>query len=142
MKYDPALSYAWIKYAELETLLDEIQRARALYNLAVAQSYLDMPELVWKAYIDFEVGHGQVMTVRSVYRRLLDRSVHPKVWNSFAEFEMTQEAGGSGDDALESARSIWREGHSTLKERQLAEEVSLFLFTLIHSFFHFDKFLI
>jgi hypothetical protein len=28
---------------------------RALYELAIAQPLLDMPELLWKGYIDFEI---------------------------------------------------------------------------------------
>jgi len=35
----------WIKFAELETLLGETERARAIYNLAVQQPRLDMPEV-------------------------------------------------------------------------------------------------
>ena len=32
-----------------------MDRARAIYELAIAQPVLDMPELLWKSYIDVEV---------------------------------------------------------------------------------------
>ena len=35
----------WIKYAELEAILGDIDRSRAIYNLAVEQPQIDMPEL-------------------------------------------------------------------------------------------------
>ena len=43
-----------MKQTELETLLGDIDRARGIYELAVEQPRLDMPEILWKAYIDFE----------------------------------------------------------------------------------------
>lgn len=52
----PSNSEAWIQYAEFETALDELERARSIYELAVGSHVnIDMPETVWKAYIDFEV---------------------------------------------------------------------------------------
>ena len=35
----------WIKFAELETILGETERARAIYDLATQQPRLDMPEV-------------------------------------------------------------------------------------------------
>lgn len=43
------------RFAELEVMLAEANRARGLYELAIQQPVLDMPEAVWKAYIDFEI---------------------------------------------------------------------------------------
>ena len=48
---------------------------------------LDMPEKVWKAYIDFEVENGQIGKARDLYHSLLQRTKHVKVWASFAKFE-------------------------------------------------------
>lgn len=67
------------QFAELETLLGDIERARAIYELAVNQPRLDMPELLWKAYIDFESGQGEVDRARQLYERLLERTHHVKV---------------------------------------------------------------
>ena len=74
-------SDAWIMYAEFEGALGELDRARAIFSLAIGLNQeasslelraqdsssvqpaattiaLDMPEKVWKAYIDFEVENG------------------------------------------------------------------------------------
>ncbi|KAG9148524.1 hypothetical protein Leryth_025046 [Lithospermum erythrorhizon] len=40
--------YAWSKNAELERSLAETERARAIFELAIDQPALDMPELIWK----------------------------------------------------------------------------------------------
>lgn len=54
----PENCQAWSKYAELEAGLGETERARAIFELAVNQPVLDMPEVVWKAYIDIEIKQG------------------------------------------------------------------------------------
>lgn len=38
----------WMKFAELETLLGDVDRARGIYELAIKQPLLDMPEILWK----------------------------------------------------------------------------------------------
>ena len=48
LEWSPENCYAWSKYAELEKSLDENERARAIFELAIAQPALDMPELLWK----------------------------------------------------------------------------------------------
>jgi crooked neck len=87
LEWSPKNCYAWSKYAELEKPLGETERARAVFELAIAQPTLDMPELLWKAYIDFEVAECEFEKARVLYRRLLDRTKHLKVWISYAEFE-------------------------------------------------------
>ncbi|PFX23659.1 Crooked neck-like protein 1 [Stylophora pistillata] len=52
-EFNPANCTTWVKYAELETILGDTERARALFKLAVNQPLLDMPEVLWKAYRDF-----------------------------------------------------------------------------------------
>lgn len=68
-----------LQFAELETLLGDSDRAAAIYELAVNQPRLDMPELLWKAYIDFEVNLGELDKARLLYERLLERTLHVKV---------------------------------------------------------------
>ena len=47
-----------------------------------------MPELLWKAYINFEVDEqGDHEKARSIYECLIGLSGHHKVWISFAEFK-------------------------------------------------------
>lgn len=56
---------------------------RAIFELATSQSELDMPELLWKAYIDFEITEQEVERARKLFERLLDRSNHVKVHSLF-----------------------------------------------------------
>ncbi|XP_042451395.1 crooked neck-like protein 1 [Zingiber officinale] len=86
LEWAPANCYAWLKYTEFERTLNETERARALFELAIAQPALDMPELLWKAYIDFEIP-TEFEKTRQLYDRLLDRTKHLKVWLSYAKFE-------------------------------------------------------
>ncbi|KAI0342562.1 protein prenylyltransferase [Trametopsis cervina] len=89
LEFDPSNSSAWIKYAEVETQLEDFSRTRAIFELGVSQPQLSMPELLWKAYIDFETEEGERDKVRSLYERLLSLSGHVKVWISYALFEAT-----------------------------------------------------
>lgn len=63
----------------MESLLGETDRARGIYELAINRKLLDMPELLWKAYIDFEIEQYDWERARSLYRRLLNRTQHVKV---------------------------------------------------------------
>lgn len=38
-----------------------------------------MPELIWKAYIDFELAEDEFTLAEQLYERLLQRSSHVKV---------------------------------------------------------------
>ena len=55
LEFTPQNCSTWIKYAELETILGDPDRARAIFELAITQSMLDMPEVLWKTFIDFEI---------------------------------------------------------------------------------------
>lgn len=48
LEWSPENCYAWSKFAELERSLAETDRARAIFELAISQTTLDMPELLWK----------------------------------------------------------------------------------------------
>ena len=67
------------QYAELETILGDAERSRAIFELAINQTKLDMPEVLWKAYIDFEIEQEEYDRTRQLYRRLLQRTQHVKV---------------------------------------------------------------
>jgi crooked neck len=75
LEWSPSDCHAWTKFAALEKTLDEIERARSIYELAIQQPLLDMPELLWKAYIDFEIELKEYNNVRKLYRRLLQEPV-------------------------------------------------------------------
>lgn len=62
LEWNPANCNAWCRFAELERSLEEFERARCIYELAISQAVLDMPELLWKAYIDFEIEKGEKCT--------------------------------------------------------------------------------
>ncbi|KAL2305610.1 hypothetical protein Nmel_003492 [Mimus melanotis] len=79
LEFAPENCTSWIKFAELETILGDIDRARAIYELAIGQPRLDMPEVLWKSYIDFEIEQEEYEKTRNLYRRLLQRTQHVKV---------------------------------------------------------------
>jgi len=66
LKAMPHNCRAWSKYADLENSVGETERCRAIYKLAVAQSALDMPEMLWKNYIDFDIDEGEGDKARSL----------------------------------------------------------------------------
>mmetsp|Transcript_73375 Transcript_73375/g.132114 ORF Transcript_73375/g.132114 Transcript_73375/m.132114 type:complete len:663 (+) Transcript_73375:106-2094(+) len=78
---------AWNVYVDLEDSVGEVERARALCDLAVNQERLDMPELVWKRYIDLEVGQDELDRARTVWQQLLGKSHHVRVYIAYADFE-------------------------------------------------------
>ncbi|KAB5590967.1 Pre-mRNA-splicing factor CLF1 [Ceratobasidium theobromae] len=132
LEYDPTNTSAWIRFAELETTLGDLARTRALFELAISQSALDMPELLWKAYIDFEFEERERERTRSLYRRLLERTGHVKVWIAFALFEAARMVGDEDEEGAEpgeamegdpeKARAVFQEGYNSLRQRGLKEE--------------------
>jgi crooked neck len=97
-----------------------------------------MPELLWKAYIDFEIEEGDREKARSLYERLVNLSGHHKVWISYGEFEGSSipvpRALREEDEDEESevrvvegdanmARQVFNRGYKDLKSKQLKGEV-------------------
>ena len=72
-------SFPCVQYAELESILGDTERARAIYRLAINQPRLDMPEMLWKSFIDFEIENEEYEKTRDLYRKLLSRTSHVKV---------------------------------------------------------------
>ena len=58
-----------------------------LHHPPPVQASLDQPEALWKAYIDFEISQEEHERSRALYRALLERTKHVKVWVSFAQSE-------------------------------------------------------
>lgn len=73
------LDFFLIQFAELESVLGDTDRARAIYELAIEQKRLDMPELLWKAFIDFEIEQQEYDRARRLYGKLLQKTQHFKV---------------------------------------------------------------
>ena len=53
LEFGPENCTTWMKFAELETLLGDTDRARGIYELAIQQPRLDMPEILWKVLVNF-----------------------------------------------------------------------------------------
>lgn len=115
LEFMPTNCYAWSKFAELEASLAEEERARGIFELAINQSVLDMPEVLWKAYIDFEIKLGAFERTRELYSRLLERTKHVKVWVSYAQFEATAKE-------PEKARAVFLKADEYFKSEGLKEE--------------------
>jgi crooked neck len=122
LEHMPHNCYAWSKYAELEAMVGESERCRAIYELAISQPVLDMPEVLWKAYIDSEIAQDEKERTRELFERLLERTKHVKVWISFANFEEQH-----GD--AENGRAIYDRAYRHVKSEQLQEERVLLLET-------------
>ncbi|CAG8950903.1 hypothetical protein HYFRA_00003120 [Hymenoscyphus fraxineus] len=133
IEWNPANCQAWIKFAELERGLDDLERTRAIFELAISQTVLDMPELLWKAYIDFEEEEGEYERTRQLYERLLDKTDHVKVWISYAHFEINvpdddeeeedeEEEKPVSDAAKARARKVFDRALESMKEKELKEE--------------------
>jgi len=115
LEWNPSDCHAWVKFAQLEKTLGEFERCRAIFELAISQSLLDMPELLWKAYIDYEIEQEEYEKARSLYQRLLERTKHVKVWISFAQFEAS-----IGNDGA--ARNIYSQAFDFMKSTENKEE--------------------
>ncbi|XP_062621524.1 crooked neck-like protein 1 [Saccostrea cucullata] len=120
LEFAPENCTTWMKYAELETILGDTERAESIYELAINQPKLDMPEVLWKAYIDFQIEQEEYDKTRALYRRLLERTQHVKVWISFAHFELSvQSEDGSN---VKNARKVYSEGNKSMKNNNEKEE--------------------
>jgi len=76
--------------------------------------------VLWKAYIDMEIKQNQPDRVRALYKRLLERTKHVKVWISRAQFEGSIEK-------FDAARAIFAEADAYFKQQQNREERVLLL---------------
>ncbi|KAF2632171.1 TPR-like protein [Macroventuria anomochaeta] len=132
IEFNGSNTQTWIKFAELERGLDDLDRARAIFELAVEEPQLDMPELLWKAYIDFEEGEGEYERTRALYERLLEKTDHVKVWTSWAQLEIgipDSEAEDNNDEdkpvseaAKARARAVFERAHKRMKDKDLKED--------------------
>jgi len=134
LKVLPHNSKAWTEYATLEQNVGETDRCRALLELAIQQEALDMPESVWKHYIDFEIAEQEHDKARNLYERLLEQTGHVKVWISYAQFEATtpdmedeDKENGLAKTGLERGRGIMEKAYDQLKQEELTEERVLLL---------------
>ena len=121
VEYDPSNCAAWIEFAELERGLGDLTRTQAVFELGVEQEVLDMPERLWKAYIEFTDDEGWYEQTRGLYERLLKKTAHVKVWLAYALFEVNAPEGGEEEEevsheTVERVRRIFERGNKKLKE--------------------------
>uniref|UniRef100_A0A3Q0S498 Crooked neck-like protein 1 n=1 Tax=Amphilophus citrinellus TaxID=61819 RepID=A0A3Q0S498_AMPCI len=131
LEFTPENCTTWIKFAELETILGDTDRARAIFELAIGQPRLDMPEVLWKSYIDFEIEQEEFENTRNLYKRLLQRTQHVKVWISCAKFELSVD----GPDRLQKCRQIYEEANRGMRNCEEKEERLM----LLESWRDFEK---
>ncbi|XP_076753022.1 pre-mRNA splicing factor crn [Xylocopa sonorina] len=127
LEFGPENCTTWMKFAELETLLGDVERARAIYELAISQPRLDMPELLWKSYIDFEISQDETENARQLFERLLERTLHVKVWIAYAKFELANSTSEDGVDNIVLARRIFERGNDALRSNGDKESRALLL---------------
>eukprot|EP00061_Rhincodon_typus_P017700 g46510.t1 len=123
LEFSPENCTTWIKFAELETILGDVERARAIYELAIGQPRLDMPEVLWKSYIDFEIEQEEYERTRNLYRRLLQRTQHVKVWISYVQFELSVDV----PERISRCRQIYEDANRSLRNCEEKEERLIFL---------------
>ena len=114
----------FIEFASMERTLNEINRARKIFEIGITQcnsllkmNNIDMiqdiniknPEILWKGYIEFEKKLKEYNKVRQLFERLLEITKHVKIWISFAEFE-------SSIDNSHKARNIFVRGNDYFKQ--------------------------
>ncbi|POS72059.1 pre-mRNA-splicing factor clf-1 [Diaporthe helianthi] len=134
VSYNPSNCQTWIDWAQLERALGDLERARAIFELGIDQPVLDMPEMVWKKYIDFEEEEGEFERARALYERLLEKADHPKVWISYAQFELgapdegeaapDEEDQGVSEEAKGRTRKVFERALNGMRDRK-AERVML-----------------
>ncbi|KAJ2557863.1 NineTeen Complex (NTC) component [Coemansia sp. RSA 1933] len=124
LEFSSANCATWVEFAQLEAALGEDERCLALFELAVEQPVLDMPEVLWKAYIDFVIAQGDYTKARELYERLLQLTDHVKVWISLARFELSTAEHTQDDNggALEAMRAVYERAYRRMKELRLKEE--------------------
>jgi crooked neck len=115
LETSPSNCNCWVKFAQLERDLGEIERSRGIFELAISQPLLDMPEILWKAYIDFEIEQESYDNARNLYKRLLERTKHVKVWISYAQFEKSIQN-------ISEAREVYKRAFEALKNAEDKEE--------------------
>lgn len=119
LTFSPINTQAWIRACEVERGLGDLERCRGMYEIAVVQEELDMPEVLWKSYLDFETEEGEWVKARNVYLRLLERTTHVKVLIAFAMFEGVA-LDHDSEGRVEAARARFESSNGILKDSKRA----------------------
>ncbi|KAG5617101.1 hypothetical protein H5410_016925 [Solanum commersonii] len=89
LEWSPENCYAWS---------NSLKRARAVFELAIDQPALDIPELLWKAYIDFEISE----TTKETEEEKANRH-GPAVYEEYIDYLFPEEMQANNLNILASA---------------------------------------
>ncbi|ORY38255.1 TPR-like protein [Rhizoclosmatium globosum] len=118
LTWGPGNSAAWVRFANVERSVGDMDRCRGIFEIAIGQEELEMPEILWKSYIDVEIEEEEYEKARGLYERLLQRSEHVKVWIAFARFEYSNpENGEDPSHRLPAVRKVFSRGYETLRRK-------------------------
>jgi crooked neck len=112
----------WIKFGEFEKDLEEYERFENIFELAIENNQMNMPETVWRAYIDNEISLKNFEKVRELYERLLERSKHIKIWVAFAAFEASINELNNYRKIMERGEKYYLENPELKEERAMLVE--------------------
>ncbi|KAI9339058.1 hypothetical protein BDR26DRAFT_862556, partial [Obelidium mucronatum] len=98
--YEKYLSWNAGNSAAWRRSVGDMDRCRGIFEIAIGQEELEMPEILWKAYIDVEVEEEEYEKARALYERLLKRSEHVKP-----------------SDRLDAVRRVFTRGYDTLRKK-------------------------
>jgi crooked neck len=115
----PTNPKGWCKFVDLEVSVGEMDRARALCEMAISMENIATPELLWKRYIDLEIEEEDTEAARALFERLLESTSHVRVFISYADFEAKEE--------IERSRAVIVRGERVLKDAQDSEARAMLL---------------
>eukprot|EP00946_MAST-07B_sp_MAST-7B-sp1_P003242 g3242.t1 len=136
LEWAPHDEDVWVQYARLEGDVGEEERCRAVFNIAVEQDNIERPEVVWKAFIDYEISQGRIGLARALYERLLEQTSHIKVWMSLATFEEDVRNGrvasamdetNISDGSPRLVRTVYERAYASMKEEENNEGRALIM---------------
>uniref|UniRef100_A0A8C6WLY8 Crooked neck pre-mRNA splicing factor 1 n=1 Tax=Neogobius melanostomus TaxID=47308 RepID=A0A8C6WLY8_9GOBI len=95
----------WLLFGQFEIRQKNLQGARKVMVL-------------WKSYIDFEIEQEEFENTRNLYKRLLQRTQHVKVWLSFAKFELSVES----SERVQKSRQVYEDANRSMRNCEEKEE--------------------
>ena len=99
----PDRAEPWERFIDFEVAAGETARALAIANIAVERDTLDQPDDIWKRLIQIETKLGHTDQVRDLFKRLLLKTSHVKVWLAFSDFEVGLKNYSAAEQILEDA---------------------------------------
>uniref|UniRef100_A0A8C2FFE1 Crooked neck pre-mRNA splicing factor 1 n=1 Tax=Cyprinus carpio TaxID=7962 RepID=A0A8C2FFE1_CYPCA len=109
----------WLLYAQFEIRQKNLQNARRHnFTFLSLSTVIGSFRVLWKSYIDFEIEQEEYENTRGLYKRLLQRTQHVKVWISYGQFELSIDS----DDRIQRCRQIYEEANKSMQGCEEKEE--------------------